>query len=219
MLTRYVKKRRTDDVRTIRADNIHKPRQRMRGPPLFQGFDAAFGEAEIGDRVVWRVAVPIHPHPQDIAGALHLTGSQRTQRRARFGADVVLAALAPGRTGIGQVDPIAKRQCRQHAGYFIVGMSAGLHEPDHGFQRPERPPQRHNARRRAVVVDPVLRGGRHHRALGWLTISGTKARLTTSAAAPKVAVMRPDFPRNNRGISLSGRLATDRAGRWRDARI
>ena len=161
VLARHVEEGRHQDIRFLRAHDLDEAGEGAGVAPLAQRLDPAFGKAEIGDRVVRGLRMPVHPHVEHVAGALHLAGAQSAEVGPRLGADVVLPAFAAGRAGVGQVDPVAKRQRRQQPRHLVVGMRARLHEPDHRGQRAQRPPQLHHPRAGTVKGDPGLVGCGH----------------------------------------------------------
>ena len=178
--------------------------------PARQRLFAAFGKPEIGDRIVRRFGMPVHPHPQNVAGPFHLARSERTNLCTRPRCPhVVLTTFAPRRTGVTDVDPSRNVSAASIPEISSSGCAPVCMKRTTDFNGRSAHQSSMSPRAGAVCLRFGLVWRSASKLLRLLGYLGVKAWLTTRAAAPSVAVIRPEAPRISRG---SLRLGTVRHG-------
>lgn len=202
------------DIRAFVPDYFNKPAERVFMSPMLKRFHPGLGKPEVTYWIFWRLAKPVQAQIQHICRPFHFRSAKHAKGCAGFGADVVLAALSSRGTGIADVEPIPHAKGCEHVGYLVVRMRPGIHEGNDRLKAAERTVERDDAWFKAVARNARLVGQRHCGGLSQRAgICGVKARLRIRAAAPNVAVMRPDVPHCRRGRLAFGRLDTDRSER------
>ncbi len=103
-----------DDVGAVAADDPDDVAEDAVVPPLLHGFGGGFAETEIdgaGEELLGAI---------DLARRQQFLGANHAQRRALFGADQILPALAAGDGKVGGAHVAATREIGQHAGALVI---------------------------------------------------------------------------------------------------